>query len=691
MALSPLGYGRRISGGRERNVVVNVNTAQIRQLRSAEGAAGMRIRLLGPVAIAIDGRPVVIASKKARALLGYLALRQGTQVSRGVVTGLLWGERSESQARASLRQTLSELRRALPGPARQSIIANKETISWVPGSAWIDAKVLESAAASEDNDALRDAAELIGGELMEGLSIDETGFEQWLTTERERFRLVACSIYARLMERTEQSGRMEEALSYGLKLLSLDPLQENVHRTLMRLYAALGRHDAALAQYERCRRELSNQLGAQPEPETDDLARSIRTYRRDRPAKPRASPPRSPESAYGSGPALPDRPSIAVLPFTPIGTDEDSGYFAEGIADDIITELSRNKDLFVVARHSSFHIASQESDPSAIGQALGVRHLLAGFVRRADERLRLSLHLIECKTGSEVWAERYDRRLADLFEVQLEVARIVTSTIAGRLTALAGEAVASKAPGNFAAYDHVLRAQQYLQRYTRPDYAHAREHLEAAIRVEPSYARPYGLMCMAGVYEWFWELSEDGLADVVRIGEKALALDDQDANAHLALAVAHLFSWHHDRALHHIERAIAFNPNDDLVVVEHGRILCAIGRPEEGLLRVREAMRLNPYHPNWYWNIEGLCLHHMGQYEEAIAAYDHIDVPQFWVEAYLAACHAMCGRDERAAYHRNKLLLMYPDFNLTVFRRGLVGQHEPQRFLETFRRAGLKD
>ena len=208
----------------------------------------------------------------------------------------------------------------------------------------------------------------------------------------------------------------------------------------------------------------------------------------------------------------------------------------------IITELSRNKDLFVVARQSSFHIARQESEPAAIGEALGVRHLLAGSVRRAGECVRLSLHLIECQSGGEAWAERYDRRLEDLFDVQLEVARTVTSTIAGRLTALAGEALATKAPGNFSAYEHVLRAQQYLQRYTRADYAHARKHLEAAIRTDPSYARPHGLLCMTGVYDWFWEMSEDGLASVIRIGERALAMDDQDAEARLAHPLlAHLF------------------------------------------------------------------------------------------------------------------------------------------------------
>ena len=122
----------------------NVKTAQNQQLRSAERVAGLHIRLLGPMAITNDGRPIVIASRKARALIGYLALREGIEVARASLTGLLWGDRSEDQARASLRQTLSELRGALADPARQSIIATKETITWAPGSAWVDAKVLES-------------------------------------------------------------------------------------------------------------------------------------------------------------------------------------------------------------------------------------------------------------------------------------------------------------------------------------------------------------------------------------------------------------------------------------------------------------------------------------------------------------------------------------------------------------------
>lgn len=389
----------------------------------------------------------------------------------------------------------------------------------------------------------------------------------------------------------------------------------------------------------------------------------------------------------------PDRPSIAVLPFTFIGTDQESGYFAEGVAEDIITELSRNKDLFVVARHSSFRVAQDNREPAAIGAALGVRHILTGSVRRAPDRLRLSVHLVGCETGNEIWAERYDRDIEDLFAIQLEIARTVTSTLAGRLMALADAASAAKAPESLDAYDHVLRAQHYLQRYTQADSARACVHLEKAAAIEPSYARPYSLLCLAGLYGWFWDMSEGGLTEVLATGEKALLLDDQDAKTHLALGVAQLFSYRHDRAIHHFERAVALNPNDDLIALEHGRLLMYLDRPDEGLKRVHEAMRLNPFHPNWYWNIEGRCHHTAGRYDQAIAAFERLDTPQFWNEAYLAACHAMSGRHEQAAQHVRQLREMLPDFRLATFRKAFPYSNNDtlERFLDTFREAGIRD
>src|SRR5262245_36833843 len=197
IALSPISYEATIGGHRKPNVMGNVSTTQNRQLRSSESEAGLHVRLLGPVRITIDGRSIAIASRKARALLSYLALREGTEVPRSVLIELLWGERSDGQARASLRQTLSELRTVLGGSADHSIVATKENITWVSGSAWIDAKVLESAAGSKEEDTLSETADLINGELMEGFSVSEAGFERWLAGEGERFGFIACGIYPR--------------------------------------------------------------------------------------------------------------------------------------------------------------------------------------------------------------------------------------------------------------------------------------------------------------------------------------------------------------------------------------------------------------------------------------------------------------------------------------------------------------
>jgi DNA-binding SARP family transcriptional activator len=339
--------GRSVAGGRERNVVGSVKVTPNPQSRPAGQPWQLRIAVLGPMTVSLGGVPVTIASRKARALLGYLALREGTAVSRGLLPGLLWGERAENQARGSLRQTLSGLRAVL-GPAGDALVATRETLAWTAGAAWIDAREAEAGANSGDPDALIAAAERLRGELFVGLAVAVPGFENWLAAERERFRRLACDVHSRLMQAAEQAGRPEETVAHGLRLLALDPLQETVHRTLMRLFAAQGRHDAALSQYERCRRELSQQLGVSPEPETEELARRIRTERRAAPSV------RQPPPVRGHAPEPSGPPSIAVLPFTNLSGDPEQLYFSDGITEDIITELSRYHSLRVMARNSCF-------------------------------------------------------------------------------------------------------------------------------------------------------------------------------------------------------------------------------------------------------------------------------------------------------------------------------------------------
>ena len=181
-----------------------VNPAQIMNLRSLGGKpGGLRISLLGPLQVEIDGKSISLPAKRVRALLTYLVQREGTEIARSLLTGLLWGERGDEQARASLRQALSELRAALAGCEPSPLNTSAELVTWAPGAAWIDSRIVESAASGDDREALVSAAQLIRGEFLEGFALGELGFEEWLTGERERYRQLASRIYSKLIEAAE--------------------------------------------------------------------------------------------------------------------------------------------------------------------------------------------------------------------------------------------------------------------------------------------------------------------------------------------------------------------------------------------------------------------------------------------------------------------------------------------------------
>lgn len=467
-------------------MVATAKTAQNRP-SPPPASAGLRIRLLGPPAIEVDGRAVVVASRRATALVGYLALREGTQIPRTVLAELLWGERGEDQARASLRQALSELKAALLPYGADAILATRDAVTWKSGSAWIDARTAEAAEAWEDTTALRDATGLFAGELMEGLTVGAASFEQWLAGERERFRLLGCRLSARLMDLEERAGRLEEALILGLKILTSDPLQEHVHRAVMRLYAAQGRHAAALAQYQRCRKELLDQLGVQPEPETTDLARAIRQGRRAGPQVAQALLPVGGQQVSG---ARSDRPVVVVLPFTnPSGASEQQ-YLGDGIAEDIITELSRYRSLLVIARNSAFRFRGPSIDLAAVRAQLDVQFVVAGSIREIGPQLRLTVQLIDAATERQLWAERYDSRSEEIFAVQDDITRAIAATLDGRIAASGAERARRKPPADWLAYDYFLQGREQIHRYR---FAEAEPFLARAIELDPGFAQAHAL------------------------------------------------------------------------------------------------------------------------------------------------------------------------------------------------------
>ena len=299
----------------------------------------LSIRLLGGFRAERAGKPLDFRRKKGQALLAYLALRPGVEHSREALAGLLWAGTTDEHARHNLRQTLFALRQALPIP----LVLEGETIGLRDASVEVDVAAFERAVQQGTPDALHEAAALYHGELLEGFTTGEAPFDDWVAVERQRLRELALGALERLLASDVAAGPVERALATALRLLALDPLRESAHRTLMELYARQGRRTSALRQYQLCRDALQRELQAKPDVETERLYREIQDESLSgraieaNVAKPNLTAP--PES----------KPSIAVLPFANMSGDPQQDYFSDGITEDIITELSRFRSLFVVA------------------------------------------------------------------------------------------------------------------------------------------------------------------------------------------------------------------------------------------------------------------------------------------------------------------------------------------------------
>jgi adenylate cyclase len=393
-------------------------------------------------------------------------------------------------------------------------------------------------------------------------------------------------------------------------------------------------------------------------------------------------------------PELPDQPSIAVLPFVNMSTEPEQAFFSDGISEDIITELGRYKELFVIARSSSFAFKHTVIDSREVGRMLGVRYLLQGSVRKMGHRIRVTAQLVDTLSAIQDWADRYDRDMSDFFAIQDELARSIVSTVRGRVEATIVERVAHKPIGNLSAYECVVRGQALIHQYTRKSMAQARLILESAIALDPGMARAMGWLAYVDAYESLcFQLTASKLDRPTRLAEMGLALDPNDNRCHLALGIACLFRKAFEKARHHLAKAAELNPNDDLSMIEWARYLMYTHDATLGAEQVRRAMRQNPFHPNWYWNVLARCLHTAKQYQSAIEAWEQMDALHYWHHAYLAACNAELGRTDLAHRHAVRVMALKPDFSIAAFM--LVHPYRDPRvwqdFFEGYRKAGLPE
>jgi len=498
----------------------------------------LRLRLFGRFrAEDALGNEIAIKSRKARALLAYLALPPGKPRSREQLATLLWSDRGDEQARGSLRQALSGLRRDLGDGLAEALRIGDDVVSLDPE------RVLVESRSS-------------GDELLEGLPISDPAFEEWLRDER-----------IRLEDRV-----VTEGLPQRLK--------------------------------------------------------------------------------------LPDRPSIAVLPFVNMSGDPGQEYFADGITDDIITELTRFRELFVIAMKSAVKARDGAThdgvtDLEQIAHRLGVAHIVEGSVRKAGNRVRVTAHLIEAASGRRIWAEHYDRDLDDIFAVQDEITGVIVATLADRIEESGGQLAFQKPAKDMMSYDYLLRGRHCQRRgmKMKDGELQARHYFQRALELDPEYSSAYANLAVSYLHEFesdWTDARDEAYHLAFHNAERAVALDRANSAAWMALAWAQMSKNQLELAATSIERAVALNPNDYDNLCIKGFCLVLSGDFVECVNCMNQAIRTNPFAPVDCLIAIGIAEYVARRYEAAIEAFGKITGLALLKHACLAACYAQLNRTAEA-------------------------------------------
>ena len=392
-----------------------------------------------------------------------------------------------------------------------------------------------------------------------------------------------------------------------------------------------------------------------------------------------------------------EKPSIIVLPFTNMSGVPEQEFFADGLTEDILTDLSRFHELFVISRNTSFKYKGQAVDVKKIARELGVRYVVEGSVRKSGNRVRITVQLIETESDHHIWAERYDRDLEDIFAIQDEVTSAIVAILPGRLEADARSRAERKPPANMAAYECALEAKILHHRSNRDDNVRAIGLIERAIELDPGYGHAHAWhACILG-QQWGYGWCEDRAATEARIErelEIALGLDANDSDVHRILSALGVIRNDLDSAVFHQQRALTLNPNDDLIVVQQGEVLTWLGQADAGIEWIRKAMRLNPFHPERFWFHLARAQFVARRYAEAIESLRHLTTPDTLHHALLAACHAQLGNNSGAAAHTAEVLKRVPGFTIREhclpilhYRR----ESDLAHHRESLRKAGLPE
>ena len=435
-------------------------------------------------------------------------------------------------------------------------------------------------------------------------------------------------------------------------------------------------------------------LGKQP---VKNIAKPVRVYRIL--MEPRVTVAMDVTSLEKMAYPLPDKPSIAVLPFVNISGDPEQEYFSDGLTDEIITTLSKIPQLFVIARNSTFTYKGKPTKIQHVGRELGVRYVLEGSVKRFGDRIRINAQLIDAATGHHLWAERYDRAMKDLFALQDEITMKIQIALRIKLTDGAGARQRAKGTDNLEAYEKNLQAREYFLHGTKEDNVLARQMGEEAIALDPKYAYAYiypGWTHARDAWLGWSKSPKKSIQKAFEFAQKTLALDDSIAATHNLLAFIYLMKSQYEKAITESEKAIALSPYSAGPRAHLGIVLQYAGRPEEAIAPLKKAIRLNPIPPSYYLATLGQAYRLTGRYEQAVGAYKKaldLEPDHHLAQVGLTITYSLSGREDKARAQAAEVLRVQPKFSIGRFAKNLAfkDQTETERVMDALRKAGLPE
>jgi TolB-like protein/Flp pilus assembly protein TadD len=385
-------------------------------------------------------------------------------------------------------------------------------------------------------------------------------------------------------------------------------------------------------------------------------------------------------------------PLVAVLPFLNRSNDAEQQYFAEGVSEDIITELARFSDIQVVSRYSSFQLDSQAPTLDSFCAQQKVTYWVEGSVRKSENSVRVSVKLVDVSTRNTLWAEKYDKPLNDIFLIQDEIVETIVSTLSGQIQKVEMARANSRATCNLRAYDHLLRGLAlHKNGYAcQQSFNKASAEFRKAIALDPNFARARAwLICSSSN---MWELmTEERINDALTQAKHALSLDSSESEIHRILGAIYLWARDFEQGNYHYQEARRLSPNDAHLAVKMGRFLAFTNRLDDALKLVRHAMLLNPLHPGWYWQELGVVYYSMGDYSQAITIFYRNWELGAYDLAFIAACHVANGDIEEANKVCRQALEEEPNASVKLFTQfeNYQDESKSQQLIERMLAAGF--